>query len=126
MTKFLLTSGGILAMLGVLFGAFGAHALEQRVSAELLEIFNTATRYHFYHAIGLLILGISSYFLPDTGWLRWSGYLMLTGVIIFSGSLYLLVLTDTRWLGAITPIGGTALIISWGLFVVAVLQNSNW
>ena len=116
MIKFLLSTGGILAMLGVLIGAFGAHALENRVSTELMEIFNTGIRYHFYHAFGLLILGISSYFLPDTGWLRWSGYLMLAGVIIFSGSLYLLVVTDTRWLGAITP-------ISWALFVVAVLKG---
>ncbi len=125
MTKFLLASGGVLATLAVLFGAFGAHAMEDRLSTEMIEIFNTGARYHFYHALGLLILGVASHFLPDTGWLRWSGYLMLAGVIIFSGSLYALALSDVRWLGAITPIGGTALIISWALFVVAVFQKSG-
>lgn len=123
MTKFLLTSGGVLAMLAVLFGAFGAHALENRLSSEMIEIFNTGARYHFYHALGLLILGITSQFLPDNSWLRWAGYLMLAGLLIFSGTLYALAITEIKWLGAITPIGGTALIISWGLFVVAVLQH---
>lgn len=125
MTKFLLASGGILATLAVLFGAFGAHAMEERLSSEMMEIFNTGARYHFYHALGLLILGVTSHFLPNTEWLRWSGYLMLAGVIIFSGSLYALALSDVRWLGAITPIGGTALIIGWALFVVAVFQQSG-
>lgn len=123
MTKFLLSSGGILALLAVLFGAFGAHAIENRLDAKMMEIFNTGARYHFYHALGILILGAASHFLPDTGWLRWSGYLMLAGVIIFSGSLYALALSGIRWLGAITPVGGTALIISWALFVVAVFQS---
>lgn len=125
MTKFLLSAGALLAMLAVLFGAFGAHALESQLNAEMMEIFNTGARYHFYHALGLLFLGVASHFLPETGWLRWSGYLMLAGVIIFSGSLYLLSLTEIRWLGAITPVGGTALIISWALFVVAVFQKSG-
>lgn len=99
-------TGALLAAIAVALGAFGAHALEGRVVPERLETFETAARYLMYHALGLLLLSR----LPGTGV---AALLMTIGVFIFSGSLLLLVLTDTGWLGAITPIGGVLMISGW-------------
>lgn len=110
-------------MLAVLLGAFGAHALRDRLSAEMLRIFETGVQYHFYHALGLLAIGLVAWHLPESGLLKWSGWLMLAGIVIFSGSLYLLSILGIRWLGAITPIGGTAFIVAWVLLAWAVLKS---
>ena len=99
-------SGGMGA-LAVACGAFGAHGLKAKVTPDLLEIWHTAAHYHLIHAVVLLAL-TSSQLAPNLG--HW---LIFIGTLIFSGSLYLLVLTDTRWLGAITPIGGVCLILGW-------------
>lgn len=109
--------------LAVILGAFGAHALKDRLAENLLDIFQTGVTYHFYHATGILIVGVLAYFLPDTWYLRWSGWLMTAGIIIFSGSLYILSLTDTRWLGAITPVGGMCFILAWIFLAIAVLRT---
>ncbi len=122
MFKLFTALGSINALMAVMLGAFGAHALKSRLSPEMMEIFQTGVQYHFYHALGLLVVGIIAYHLPDSGWLKWSGWLMLAGIIIFSGSLYILSTTGIKWLGAITPIGGTAFIVAWILLTVAVLK----
>lgn len=98
----------VLGALGVLAGAFGAHGLKDQVTPERLAVWETAARYHLLHAI--LLVGLS--LLPSLRPL--TARLLLTGILIFSGSLYLLVLTDRGWLGAITPIGGLCLIAGWG------------
>ena len=116
--------GGCLAGFSVLFGAFGAHGLKTRLSSEDLEIFETAVRYQMYHSLGILFistLGITKSF-PDNILLT-PTYLMIAGIIIFSGSLYILVLTNTRWLGAITPIGGGFLIFSWFLLAFNIYRS---
>jgi uncharacterized membrane protein YgdD (TMEM256/DUF423 family) len=100
----------VLAGLGVLAGAFGAHTLQDLVSADRLEVFETAVRYQMYHAIALFIAGFSATVRPR---FRWAAYLFLAGTLLFSGSLYVLVLTDTGWLGAVTPFGGVAFIAGW-------------
>lgn len=123
MIKLFLSLGSINALLAVMLGAFGAHGLKDRLTAEMIEIFQTGVQYHFYHALGLLVVGVLAYHLPESAWLRWSGWLMLGGIVIFSGSLYLLSITGIRWLGAITPIGGTAFIVAWILLTVAVLKG---
>lgn len=112
MMRFFLSAGAFFAGLGVVLGAFGAHTLEGRVTPDRLEVFETGVRYQIYHALALLIVAwICS---QTTAWqASWSGYLFITGILIFSGSLYLLVLTDTSWLGAVTPIGGLTLIAGW-------------
>ena len=93
---------------GVALGAFGAHALEGAVTdPELMAIWRTASLYHLVHAVALL--GVAAH----PGSPKWAGRLFTLGIAIFSGSLYTLVLTDVRWLGAITPIGGTCLIAGW-------------
>ncbi len=122
MFKIFTSLGSINALIAVMLGAFGAHALKNRLSAEMLEIFQTGVQYHFYHALGLLAIGVIAYHLPDSGLLRWSGWLMLAGIIIFSGSLYILSTSGITWLGAITPIGGTAFIVAWILLTIAVLK----
>jgi uncharacterized membrane protein YgdD (TMEM256/DUF423 family) len=103
---------GIAGFLGVALGAFAAHALKARLSPDLLAVFDTAVRYHMYHVFALLAAA--------WGWARWqrplfavAGGLFVAGIVVFSGSLYLLALTGTRWLGAVTPLGGLAFLAGW-------------
>lgn len=122
----ILAIGALLGALAVVLGAFGAHGLRSRVGPELLEIYETAVRYHFYHALALLAVGVwadrAGPVASSTG-VGMAAWAFLAGVVIFSGSLYALVLTGARWLGAVTPIGGVALIIGWGLLVRAALAR---
>jgi len=121
--KLFLAAGGLAALAAVALGAFGAHALKTRVSAEMLAVWHTGVEYHAYHALGLLAVGWVAAQLPESMLLKWSGWLMLAGIVLFSGSLYALALSGERWLGAIAPIGGVAFLAAWGLFVVAVLKT---
>ncbi len=116
--------GAILACLGVVLGAFGAHALKDKFAApHYAAIWETAVQYHMYHALGIIGLGILSNeaLLGSTSLLSWAGYLMFTGIIFFSGSLYVLAVTGVKKLGAITPIGGMLFIVAWVLVAVAAL-----
>lgn len=117
-----LVIGALSAALAVLLGAFGAHGLRGRLPSDLLAIYHTANQYHVYHALGLLLVGLLAAQLPGSPALRWSGRLMLLGTLLFSGSLYLLAVTGQRWLGAVTPLGGTALIAAWLLLAVAARE----
>ena len=122
MTKFFLGAGSLLAGVAVVLGAFGAHTLETRVTPERLGVFETGVRYQMYHALALLVLAWVTQQWPSwqvTG----AGYLFLGGIVIFSGSLYVLVLTDTPWLGAITPIGGLSFIAGWVLLFWAAVSQ---
>lgn len=109
----ILILASFLAALAVGLGAFGAHALEESLSPKRLETWNTAVTYHMWHALALIGLAlVSKVFEVD---LTWSLNLIGAGIFVFSGSLYLLCLTDTSWLGAITPIGGICFILGWVL-----------
>ena len=90
----------------------------------MLAVWHTGVEYHVYHALGLLALGIIAARLPESDLVKWSGWLMAAGIVLFSGSLYLLALTGTRWLGAITPFGGAAWIIAWALLAAAILRTA--
>lgn len=107
-----ITLGAAFAFLAVMLGAFGAHALKESLSPHYLTIYHTATDYLMWHAIGLLIIGLLHQQNP-TRLLRKAGWFMFAGIIIFSGSLYALSLSGLNILGAITPFGGTALLIAW-------------
>lgn len=121
--RFILATGAILMALAVGFGAFGAHIVQGRLTPERFDVYQTGVQYHFYHALGLLLLGLISFTIRDSKWLVWSGWCLLTGVVIFSGSLYILTLTDTAWLGAITPLGGAAFILGWLFLAAGVLKK---
>ena len=121
--KLFLLLGSTSALLAVLLGAFGAHSLKNKLSADMLAIFQTGVQYHFYHSLGLLAVGFIATQLPVSSTLKWSGWLMFVGIVIFSGSLYLLSITGVRWLGAITPIGGVAFIAGWALLAYAIYQS---
>jgi len=120
--KLFLSAGGLAALAAVALGAFGAHALKNRLSAEMLAVWHTGVEYHIYHALGLLAVGLLTQQLPGSALLKWSGWAMLAGIILFSGSLYALALSGERWLGAITPVGGVAFLVAWALLVAAVLR----
>lgn len=117
--RLFLIAGALSAAVAVMLGAFGAHALRGRLPADLLAIYQTASQYHVYHALGLLAVGLLTLHLPAGSALRCSGWLMLLGTVLFSGSLYLLAITGQRWLGAITPLGGAAWIAAWLLLAWA-------
>ena len=105
--------GAINGFLAVAFGAFAAHALKTLISPGLLDVFMTGVEYQAMHALALLAIGL----LGRDGLsrpLHLAGWSFATGILLFSGSLYLLALTDARWLGAITPLGGTAFLLGWG------------
>jgi uncharacterized membrane protein YgdD (TMEM256/DUF423 family) len=122
--KLFLILGGFNAALVVLLGAFGAHALKARLSAEMLAVYQTGVYYHLFHALGLLAVGLVATQIADTVYLKWSGWLMLAGIILFSGSLYVLSVSGLRWFGIVTPFGGISFIAAWTLFVVAIVKSA--
>ena len=122
--RWVFAGGCLLLGLGVVFGAFGAHALEASLSPKMLDTFETGVRYQMYHGLGLLAVALA------IG--RWTerrltpaAWLLFSGTVVFSGSLYVLVLTGARWLGAITPFGGVALIAGWGLVAWRLLAPAR-
>ena len=104
--------GSLFGFLAVAAGAFGAHALRARLAPDLLAVFETAARYQMYHALALLVVAMAAARWPDPAF-RAAGWLFTAGIVVFSGSLYLLALTGVRWLGAITPLGGLAFLGGW-------------
>jgi len=104
--------GALFGLSGVMIGAFGAHALKVLLTADQLTIYHTGVDYQFVHALALLLLGAIAQHQTPKAW-QLAATLFIAGVFIFSGSLYLLVLTDTAWLGAITPIGGMSFLAGW-------------
>jgi len=114
--------GSINAALAVILGAFGAHALKARISPEMLSVYHTASQYHFYHALGMLLIGALASQFRTSGALQLSGFLMLAGIVLFSGSLYILAVTGVTWLGAVTPLGGVAFIAAWVVLAYAALR----
>jgi uncharacterized membrane protein YgdD (TMEM256/DUF423 family) len=123
--KLFLAAGGTAALLAVALGAFGAHALKTRVPPDMLAVWHTGVEYHLFHALGLLAVGIVAMQLPESPLLKYSGWLMLAGILLFSGSLYALALSGERWLGAVTPLGGIAFLTAWALLIAAVLRSGG-
>ena len=120
--KLFVAIGAAMAALAVVLGAFGAHALKARLPADVLAVYHTAVQYHFWHALGVLAVGLALQLSPEAAWLRTAGWLLTGGIVLFCGSLYLLALTGSKWLGAVTPLGGVALILGWVALVVAALR----
>ncbi|WP_337044158.1 DUF423 domain-containing protein [Emticicia sp. 17c] len=123
MNKLFLQAGALLGAVGVALGAFGAHALKDKLMASgRMDTFETAVKYQFYHALALILVGIIAKEIASKN-LVYSGYSLLAGTLIFSGSLYLICFTGIKTFGAIAPIGGTLMIAGWLLFFWAVLKN---
>lgn len=121
--RLIILLAAVLGALGVSLGAFGAHALKAHLEATgRLETFETAVRYQFYHTLALLALGLLRLLRPEATSLGTVAWLWLGGILVFSGSLYILCFTGLRWLGAITPIGGVLLIAGWVLLAVAAMR----
>ena len=122
--RLLILAGAINMFIAVAAGAFGAHGLKKILSADMLAIWQTAVTYQIAHALGLLAIAL---LMPrlQSGLSAWAGMLMLAGIVIFSGSLYALALTGIRVLGAITPIGGAAFLLAWGLLAAAAYQSGR-
>ena len=121
MDRTFLLVGAFAGCVGVALGAFGAHGLRTRLSAEMLAVFETGVRYQMYHALAILVVALAAARLD--GWLiRAAGWLFTTGIVLFSGSLYALALSGVTWLGAVTPVGGLAFLAAWGCLVIAALR----
>jgi uncharacterized membrane protein YgdD (TMEM256/DUF423 family) len=122
--RLFLAAGAVFALTAVVLGAFGAHALKDKLSVDMLAVYRTANDYQFYHALGLLAVGMVAGMMPQSSAIKWSGGLMIAGILIFSGSLYVLSVTGVRSLGAITPIGGVAFIAAWACLAWAVIKKA--
>ncbi|MFQ3235629.1 MAG: uncharacterized membrane protein YgdD (TMEM256/DUF423 family) [Paraglaciecola sp.] len=122
--KTFLTLGACSAMLGVILGAFAAHGLKDKLSESLMSAFQTGVHYQLYHSLAI-ILTVILYRQTPAPMLLWSASFMLAGIVLFSGSLYLLALSGIKWIGPITPLGGLCFIVGWSLLLVASLKGSN-
>jgi uncharacterized membrane protein YgdD (TMEM256/DUF423 family) len=126
--KDFLTTATILAALAVAFGAFGAHGLKQLVPPDKIDVFKTGVQYQFYHAIAIALTVIISQYMDDK-WLRLSAWFFLTGILLFSGSLYILTYIAVvnseggKWVGAITPLGGVCFLLGWFFLTMVTLKN---
>ena len=125
MSKFFISVGSLNAALSVILGAFAAHSLKSTISSEALNTFQTGVQYHFYHSLGLIIVGVVIQTTRTSISLSASGWSMLIGIVLFSGSLYTISLTGLGSIGIITPMGGVLFILSWVLLAVATLTNSQ-
>ena len=123
MSKTILLAASVFLALGVVVGAFGAHGLKSHLSIESMQTFKTGVDYYFYHALGLLLVGVFSFSFPSV-YLKWSAIFLSAGIILFSGSLYALAISGIKWLGAITPLGGLSFIAGWVLLFVAVWKKA--
>lgn len=121
-SRWILAAAGVLLAAATVLGALGAHALPSRLTPERLHVFDTGVRYHFYHALGLLAIGLTARSV-DSSLVRWAAVLVVAGVVLFSGSLYALTFGAPRAIGVVTPVGGLALIAAWVLFAAGVLRG---
>lgn len=122
-TKRFLIIGIILMALGIAIGAFGAHGLKKIVAEDMMTVFHTGVEYQFYHALGIFVVAFCAHLKPEESYINAAGYLMLVGVLIFSFSLYLLVLFNMPFLGLLTPIGGVTMMLSWIILLLGILKE---
>lgn len=113
------------AMTGVGLGAFGAHGLKNVLSPELLTVYQTGVTYQMWHALGLMGISLVHQQSPESKLINWAGWLMFIGIILFSGSLYLLVILNLKWIGIITPIGGVSFIMAWVLIAIFATKKQH-
>ena len=122
--KILLSFAAFSAMLSVVLGAFAAHGLKSKLSENLLNTFQTGVQYQMYHSLGIILLVIMYRQMPQSLLIYSAGF-MFAGIVLFSGSLYMLALTQMKWLGPVTPLGGVCFIVGWALLITAALKGAN-
>ena len=115
LARLCIVAGALLMLVGVMLGAFGAHVLQDQLTPKRLASFQTGVHYQMLHAIGLVLVGLAARVTTASAPLRWSARLMLAGIVVFSGSIYLMTFGAPRWLGAVTPIGGVSFMAAWAL-----------
>lgn len=123
MMKVFIILGALCTMMAVGTGAFGAHGLEGKLSDKYMSVWEKAVNYQMYHGLGLIMIGIISGTTSIN--VNWAGWLLFFGIVLFSGSLYILALTQIRILGAITPIGGILFIVGWFMLIIATFKFSG-
>jgi uncharacterized membrane protein YgdD (TMEM256/DUF423 family) len=124
MLRIFLILGSINGLIAVALGAFGAHVLKERLSSDMLSVFQTGVQYQMYHALALILTAILSNSLSKNGSVHWSGWLFFAGILLFSGSLYALSLSGVKMLGAITPLGGLAFLAGWIMLAWGAFKQS--
>lgn len=126
MRSLFLLLGAISAFTGVALGAFGAHGLKAVLSPELLDVYKTGVNYQMWHALGLIGIALVQRQSPESKLIDWAGQLMFAGIVLFSGSLYLLAILNLKWLGMITPIGGVAFLVAWLLITLYAVKQPDF
>lgn len=124
MSNIFIGLGALSAFIAVAAGAFGAHALEQVLDADMQAVYQTAVDYQFFHSLGLVVIGILHKASPRYGHLA-AAWLMLAGIVIFSGSLYILSTSGIKWLGMITPLGGLSFLAAWLILAISYLAGAR-
>jgi uncharacterized membrane protein YgdD (TMEM256/DUF423 family) len=122
MSRTIILTSALFLAIAVIIGAFGAHALKAQLPEDLMQVYQTGVQYHFYHALGMLLVGVLSISRPSK-WVNWSALLLGLGIVLFSGSLYVLAITGIKGFGAITPIGGLSFITGWILLFIALWKH---
>lgn len=122
-TKILLVIASLMMAFGILLGAFGAHMLKTFISDELMDVYDTGIKYQFFNTLGLFVVALILHYKQESKLIFISGILIVIGTLLFSVSLYLLVILKISWLGMITPIGGSLLILAWILTAVGIIKN---
>jgi uncharacterized membrane protein YgdD (TMEM256/DUF423 family) len=125
MTRLWISIGAFSAAVAVTLGAFGAHGLKGQLTAAALETFQTGVSYQFYHSLGLILIGVIVPANKPSAMLSAAGWLMLAGILLFSGSLYLLSTTGIRSIGIVTPFGGLSLIVAWLMLAFGILRQQG-
>ncbi|MBE7526440.1 MAG: DUF423 domain-containing protein [Burkholderiales bacterium] len=125
MSRIFLALGAVNAFLCVALGALGSHGLKSVLTANMLANFQIGVQYHFYHAIGMRLVGLTMERLPQVRALKFSGMLMMAGIVLFSGTLYIVSLTGWRGMGIVAPLGGSSFMVGWLLLAYAVWKNKS-
>ena len=115
----------VCGLTGVAMGAFGAHGLKAILTPEMLAVYKTAVDYQMWHALGLGLIAVFRQQTPESALLKWAGWLMFGGILLFSGSLYLLAILNIKWLGMITPLGGIAFLAAWICVTIFAFKSTK-
>jgi len=116
-------AGCVYAFLAVGLGAFGAHALKERLSADMMAVYHTGIQYQMFHALALLVVAFAYAYAGDSNKIRWAGRLFQLGIVLFSGSLYVLAISGLKWFGAITPLGGVSFLAGWMMLALSLRKR---